>query len=149
MNKFIRILSPITLFVVAALDCAVVFYGIYAAKKLMDAYTTINIAFALIDFFAIIIAGFVSREVMSNGVVFRPSELEFTGLDENNIFNYMEIARVESAKDDKASLKKNFVDRYSHIILTLKDDSVVTIDLGLTTKRTLKKVEKEINERIK
>ena len=46
------------------------------------------------------------------------------------------------------SFVKNFIDRQSKVILTLKDERVVTVDVGLTTKNGLAAIEKEINERI-
>lgn len=148
MKKFIRVLSPITIAVISALDTAVIGYGVFSIKKLQQTVDVWTILFAIIEVIALVIAFFVSKEVVSNGVRFDEEGVEFTGLDENNCFKYSEIVKVETNKDTKASLKKNFVDRYSHVILHLNDESVVTIDLGLTTVKTLKKIEKEINDRI-
>lgn len=147
-NKFLRILSPITLAVVAILDAAVIGYGIYAIKRLIAVQNTTIIIFALCDLAAIIIAVLVTKEVLSNGVKFYSDEMEFTGLDNDSIFAYADIEKVETEKDTKPSFVKNFVDRQSKVILTLKDERVVTIDVGLTTKNGLKKIEDEINNRI-
>ena len=137
-DKFLRILSPITLAVVAILDAAVIGYGIYATI----------IIFALCDLAALIIAVLVTKEVLSNGVKFYSDEMEFTGLDKDSIFAYADIEKVETEKDTKPSFVKNFIDRQSKVILTLKDERVVTVDVGLTTKNGLAAIEKEINERI-
>lgn len=147
-NKFIRIISPFTLAFVSVLDIAVIIFGYYAVKKLSQQISAINIIFSLIVLFAFIVAIFVTKEVFNNGVKFDSNEVEFTGLDDNNIFEYSNIEKVESSKDTAASMKKNFVDRYSNIIIYLNDNSVVTIELGLTTKKTLKKITDEINSRI-
>jgi hypothetical protein len=130
------------------LDIAVIIFGYYAVKKLSQQISAINIIFSLIVLFAFIVAIFVTKEVFNNGVKFDSNEVEFTGLDDNNIFEYSNIEKVESSKDTAASMKKNFVDRYSNIIIYLNDNSVVTIELGLTTKKTLKKITDEINSRI-
>ncbi len=63
-------------------------------------------------------------------------------------FAYADIEKVETEKDTKPSFVKNFIDRQSKVILTLKDERVVTVDVGLTTKNGLAAIEKEINERI-
>lgn len=147
-NKFLRILSPITLVVVAILDAAVIGYGIYAIKRLIAVQNATIIIFAVCDLAALIIAALVTKEVLSNGVKFYGDEMEFTGLDNDSIFAYADIEKVETEKDTKPSFVKNFVDRQSKVILTLKDERVVTIDVGLTTKNGLAAIEKEINERI-
>lgn len=146
-DKFLRILSPITLAVVAVLDAAVIGYGIYAIKRLIAVQNATVIIFTICDFAAIIIAALVTKEVLSNGVKFYNDEMEFTGLDNDSIFAYSDIERVETEKDTKPSFVKNFVDRQSKVILTLKDERVVTIDIGLTTKNTLNKIEDEIKSR--
>ena len=147
-DKFLRILSPITLAVVAILDAAVIGYGIYAIKRLIAVQNTTIIIFALCDLAELIIAVLVTKEVLSNGVKFYSDEMEFTGLDKDSIFAYADIEKVETEKDTKPSFVKNFIDRQSKVILTLKDERVVTVDVGLTTKNGLAAIEKEINERI-
>lgn len=147
-DKFLRILSPITLAVVAILDAAVIGYGIYAIKRLIAVQNTTIIIFALCDLAALIIAVLVTKEALSNGVKFYSDEMEFTGLDKDSIFAYADIEKVETEKDTKPSFVKNFIDRQSKVILTLKDERVVTVDVGLTTKNGLAAIEKEINERI-
>ncbi len=148
-DKFLRILSPITLAVVAILDVAVIGYGIYAIKRLIAVQNATIIIFTICDFAALIIAALVTKEVLSNGVKFYSDEMEFTGLDNDSIFAYTDIEKIETEKDTKPSFVKNFVDRSSKVVLTLKDERVVTIDIGLTTKNGLASIEKEINKRIK
>ncbi len=147
-DKFFRIFSPITIAVVAILDVAVVAYAIFAIIRLTEHRGASLIIFFACDVVALIIAVLVTKEVLSNGIRFYDDELEFTGLDENNIFAYEDIVSVETQKDTKASFVKNFVDRQSKIILNLKDDKVVTIDIGITTKGALEKAKKEIESRI-
>lgn len=147
-NKFMRILSPIQLAVVGILDIAVIGYLIFAIKRLIQNPRTTVIIFTAGVAVALIIAILVTKEVLSHGVKFLDDEMEFTGMDGENIFSYDNIASVETKKDDKASLVKNFVDRQSQIILTLEDGKVVTISIGLTTKSTLKKIGDEIRTRI-
>ena len=143
-DKFIRILSPIQLAVVAALDIAVIGYGIFAIKKIIQRPRMAVIFFAACVVFGLIVAVLVTKEVVSHGVIFHDDEMEFTGLDSDNIFAYEDITAVETEKDDKPSLVKNFVDRQSKIIITLKDGRVETIYIGVTTKNTLQKISDEI-----
>ncbi len=149
MKKFIRILSPITIAVVFALDAAVIAFFIYSIKKIMQEISLITVAFLVIEVIAIIIAALTTKETFSNGVVFTDDEVEFTGLDADNKFKYSDIEKCEANRDTKASLRKNFVDRYSRLTLHLKDGRIATIDLGLTTARALKKVKTELDSRIK
>ncbi len=143
-NKFIRVISPLSLIVVLALDAAALFYAVVAVKKIIELASAINIFFAVCEAFAIIIAILTTIEVTKHGVIFRDDEMEFTGIDDNNTFKYASIIKVEAQKDESPSFVKNFLDRQSKIILTLQDESVVTIDIGLIPKSTLKKIADEI-----
>lgn len=147
-DKFIKIISPIQLAVVGILDAAVVAYLIFAIVKLIHNPKASVIFFAAGVAVALVVAFLVTKEILTNGVIFHDDELEFTGFDSDNIFDYNDIVKVETQKDDKPSLVKNFVDRQSRIILTLKDEKVVTIDIGITTKATLERVSDEIKSRI-
>ncbi len=147
-NKFIRVISPFTLVIVLLLDLGVIFYGIFAVKHLAMKINAVNIIFSLCIVFAVFIAFVTTRETVRHGVVFRESELEFTGIDDDNIFRYDEIKSISCIKDVKASLVKNFVDRQSRIVFKLNDERVVTVNIGLTTKNKLSEIEKEINSRI-
>lgn len=148
-NKFIRIISPIALAVVIVLDIGVIAYGVFAVKNLMQRVTTLSIIFALCIILAVVVAVLTTRETVRNGVIFRENEMEFTGLDNDNIFKYEDIKNIAYVKDEKPSFVKNFIDRQSRIVLTFQDDKVVTVDIGITTKNKLKEIEKEITDRIK
>lgn len=145
-EKYIRILSPVALTVVAILDIAVIGYGIFAVVKVADAASTKAIFFLAAEIFAIVIAALVTKEELSHGVKFYDDELEFTAIDNDNVFSYTDIASVETEKDTKASLVKNFLDRSSKIILTLKDGRVITIDIGITTKNCVENIAEEIRK---
>lgn len=143
-KKFIRIISPITLIVIALLDIAVIGFSVFSVKKLIEVQNLYSIFFGIIEILAIIVAVLVTKETIGNGIVFYEDRLEFTGIDNNNAFSYSEIAEVETYRDTKASLKKNFIDRHSLIIITLKDETVSTVDIGLTSKRILTEFKKEL-----
>lgn len=145
-ERFIRILSPIALVVIAILDIAVIGYGIFAVIKVADAASTKAIFFLAAEIFAIVIAALVTKEELSHGVKFYDDEFEFTAIDNDNIFSFADIADVKTEKDTKPSLVKNFLDRSSKIILTLKDERVVTIDIGITTKNCVEKIAEEIRK---
>ena len=147
-KKFIRVLSPITLAVITALDIAVFGFGIFALKKLFEELSAAVIFFTAIEIFAIVIGILITKEVLKNGISFYEDEMEFTGIDENNLFSYEEIEKIETYHDTKASLTKNFGDRHALIIITKKDETITTIDIGLTTKGTLKKIKKELSKHI-
>ena len=143
-NKFYRIISPVTFLVVLVLDISVIAYAVFAVKKLLENLSVYSVIFAIIDLFAIVVGALVSKYVISQGIVFNETSFEFTALDENNIFNYDDIASIKINKDPKASLKKNFNDRQSQIIIEEKDGKVTTVDIGLTSMKKLKKIENEI-----
>lgn len=143
-NKFYRIISPVTFLVVLVLDISVIAYAVFAVKKLLENLSVYSVIFAIIDLFAIVVGALVSKYVISQGIVFNETSFEFTALDENNIFNYDDIASIKINKDAKASLKKNFNDRQSQIIIEEKDGKVTTVDIGLTSMKKLKKIENEI-----
>lgn len=143
-QKFIRILSPITLAVVAALDIAVVGFGIFAVKKIITTPSAAIIFFAVVEVFAIIVGALVTKEILKNGVIFYDDKFEFTGIHDKNIFTYEGISEIEIHHDTSASLTKNFVDRHALIIITANDGTVITVDIGLTTKSALKKIRNEL-----
>ena len=87
-KKFIRVLSPITLAVITALDIAVFGFGIFALKKLFEELSAAVIFFTAIEIFAIVIGILITKEVLKNGISFYEDEMEFTGIDENNLFSY-------------------------------------------------------------
>ena len=93
-NKFYRIISPVTFLVVLVLDISVIAYAVFAVKKLLENLSVYSVIFAIIDLFAIVVGALVSKYVISQGIVFNETSFEFTALDENNIFNYDDIART-------------------------------------------------------
>lgn len=147
-KKFIRIISPITLIVIALLDIAVIGFAVFSVKKITEVQNLYTVFFGVIETLAIIVAVLVTKETIGNGIVFYEDRLEFTGIDDKNVFSYSEIAEVETYRDTKASLKKNFIDRHSLIIITTKDETVATVDIGLTSKRVLTEFKKELAEHI-
>lgn len=149
-NKFIRVVSPISAGIAVLLDVAVIFYFVFLIQKLLEkSFDMWTIMFAVIEVFAVAIAVAVSIEVFKHGVKFEEEKLTFTAVDDNNEFLYSNIDHIETLRDTKASLRKNFVDRYSHIYIHTNSNEIVTVTLGLTTNKTLKKIVDEINARIK
>lgn len=147
-DKFFRILSPITLIIVGVLDIAVIYFAVFAVKKLLAFTTAYAVFFAVMELFAIVIAVLITKSILSQGIKFSEESLEFTAIDDNNIVRYSDIESVEIEKDDKASFKKNFNDRHSFIIFNMKDGTRLTVDIGLTSKKTLNKIKNEIQERL-
>lgn len=146
-DKFIRIISPVSTAIVAILDAAVLGYGIFAVVKIAQQITTMSVIFAVLEIFALVVAVLVSKEVLSNGVVFSDDEAEFTGVDDNNIIAYDSVKSIEAYKDTAASLTKNFDMRHALIMFTMKDKKVNTIDLGLVTNKTLNTILDEFRTR--
>lgn len=150
-DKFIRLLSPISLAVYGILDLAVLGFGIFAIKKATVMLNTWVIIFIAIEIFAIIIAIIGTKELLSNGVKFSDDEAEFTGVDDNNIVAYDDIITIEAYRDTAASFTKNFDMRHSLLIFTLKDESgekTNTIDIGLVNNGELNKVLNEFKKHI-
>lgn len=147
-DKFIRVVSPIAVAIMLVLDAAVIYFSYFSVFKIIDHRDFYSITFGVLILFALIVAIFVNKEILTQGIKFDSKQVEFTAIDENNIFSYKDIEKVTTEKDDKASLIKNFVDRQSKIIIELKEDKIVTIDIGLTTKRALQKIEDEFEARL-
>lgn len=147
-DRFIRVISPFTSLVAVLLDVAVIYYLVYLINNFNKNINAWTIMFLVIEVLAIGIAIAVSVEAFKHGVKFSQKQMEFTGIDDNNVFEYENIDHVEISRDTKVSLRKNFVDRYSHILIYTKDENVTTITLGLTTSKTLNKICDEINTRI-
>lgn len=147
-EKFVRIISPFTLAIVIILDIGVIAYAVYAIKNLVLRINTLNIIFAVLIVFAFVVAILTTKETVKHGIIFRDENMEFTGMDKDSVFCFEDIDSVAYVKDEKPSFVKNFVDRQSRIVFTLKDKSVVTVDIGITTKNKLKEIEKEIELRL-
>lgn len=147
-EKYIRIISPATLIVVSILDIGVIGFTIFAIKQLVFRVNTISVLFALGIALAIPLAIMTTIETVKHRVIFRESELEFTGIDSDNIFEYDKIKNLACVKDEKASFVKNFMDRASRLVFTMESGEVITIDIGITTKGKLNEIEKEIRSRM-
>lgn len=147
-EKFFRIISPLTLSIVLVLDAAIIIFAVFSIRKLMSFANFYAVLFGIFELVAIVLGVLVTKDVVTQGIKFRESELEFTHIDENNIFSYTDIVGVDFAKDKKVSLIKNFRDRQSKIILTLADGREVTVDIGITSDKTLEDAVGEIRARI-
>lgn len=146
-DKFIRILSPLTLAVVIILDLAVLGYGVFAVYRLIQMHSTATVIFALIEIGAIVIAVLTTKETVKNGLQLREEDFEFTGMDKDNVYTYNQIKAITGYKDEAPSLVKNFIDRHAVLTLTLQDDTTVMLDLGLCKKRTLEEIQRELSQR--
>lgn len=147
-DKFIRCVSPIEVIISFAVEASGIGFLVYAIKELKgrtDFYVAI---FYIVTVFAIVLGFFMIKQSLSQGVIFYSDRLEFTDIDNANVFEYKKIKSVDSYKDTKVSFKKKVVERFSLIIIELDDGSSVTITLGYTTKRTLNKIVNEIKSRI-
>ena len=147
-KKLIRIFSPITIAVFAILDLAVIYFGYQAITKFMASISPITIFFVAVEIGAIILAILVTKEIFSNGVAFYDDEMEFTGLDENNVIEYGRVKSIKIFKDNAASLVKNFNDRHTIVYITFNDDDKLSVDLGLTTDKLVKELTAELNTRL-
>lgn len=147
-DKFIRCVSPIEVIISFAVEASGIGFLVYAIKELKgrtDFYTAV---FYIVTIFAIVLGFFMIKQAFSQGVIFYSDRLEFTDIDNANVFEYKKIKSVDSYKDTKVSFKKKVVERFSLIIIELDDGTSVTITLGYTTKRTLNKIVNEIKSRI-
>jgi len=148
-QDFIRIISPLSVFIALILDCGSIWLAVFIIKDLCAGNAdAMSIVFSVMVLFAIIISILYTKEVFSNGIIFYSDRCEFNAIDENNIIYYDDIENIEEYKDTKASFKKNLNERHSLIIFNLKNDTVHTVDIGLSTKQTLNKIITELNEHI-
>ena len=146
--KFIRIVPLMSALTVGVLDFGAVFLGYFAVVKLLSERSFFNIAFGVIEALLLVVSFTTTVQLFNNGVMFHAKSVEFTGVDDNNRFLYKNIEKIKTHKDTGVSFKKNFVDRYSSVIIYLNDGTVATIELGFTSKRKLSKIEDELNKRI-
>lgn len=147
-DKFIRCVSPIEVIISFAVEASGIGFLVYAIKELRGRTDFYAAVFYIVTVFAIVLGFFMIKQAFSQGVIFYSDNLEFTDIDNANIFEYKKIKSVDSYKDTKVSFKKKVVERFSLIIIELDDGSSVTITLGYTTKRTLNKIVNEIKSRI-
>lgn len=147
-DKFIRCVSPIEVIISFAVEASGIGFLVYAIKELNGMTDFYAAVFYIVTVFAIVLGFFMIKQAFSQGVIFYSDNLEFTDIDNANIFEYKKIKSVDSYKDTKVSFKKKVVERFSLIIIELDDGTSVTITLGYTTKRTLNKIVNEIKSRI-
>lgn len=147
-DKFIRCVSPIEVIISFAVEASGIGFLVYAIKELKGRTDFYAAIFYIVTVFAIVLGFFMIKQALSQGVIFYSDNLEFTDIDNANIFEYKKIKSVDSYKDTKVSFKKKVVERFSLIIIELDDGTSVTITLGYTTKRTLNKIVNEIKSRI-
>lgn len=148
-DKFIRRVSPIEVIISFAVEASGIGFLVYAIKELKGRTDFYAVIFYIVTVFAIVLGFFMIKQAFSQGVIFYSDRLEFTDIDNANIFEYKKIKSVDSYKDTKVSFKKKVVERFSLIIIELDDGTSVTITLGYTTKRTLNKIVNEIKSRIR
>ncbi|MCI7800636.1 hypothetical protein [Eubacterium sp.] len=148
-DKFIRCVSPIEVIISFAVEASGIGFLVYAIKELKGRTDFYAVIFYIVTVFAIVLGFFMIKQAFSQGVIFYSDRLEFTDIDNANIFEYKKIKSVDSYKDTKVSFKKKVVERFSLIIIELDDGTSVTITLGYTTKRTLNKIVNEIKSRIR
>lgn len=147
-DKFIRCVSPIEVIISFAVEASGIGFLVYAIKELKGRTDFYAAVFYIVTVFAIVLGFFMIKQAFSQGVIFYSDNLEFTDIDNANIFEYKKIKSVDSYKDTKVSFKKKVVERFSLIIIELDDGTSVTITLGYTTKKTLNKIVNEIKSRI-
>lgn len=147
-DKFIRCVSPIEVIISFAVEASGIGFLAYAIKELKGRTDFYAAVFYIVTVFAIVLGFFMIKQAFSQGVIFYSDNLEFTDIDNANVFEYKKIKSVDSYKDTKVSFKKKVVERFSLIIIELDDGTSVTITLGYTTKRTLNKIVNEIKSRI-
>lgn len=147
-DKFIRCVSPIEVIISFAVEASGIGFLVYAIRELKGRTDFYAAIFYIVTVFAIVLGFFMIKQALSQGVIFYSDRLEFTDIDNANIFEYKKIKSVDSYKDTKVSFKKKVVERFSLIIIELDDGTSVTITLGYTTKRTLNKIVNEIKSRI-
>lgn len=147
-DKFIRCVSPIEVIISFAVEASGIGFLVYAIKELKGRTDFYAAVFYIVTVFAIVLGFFMIKQAFSQGVIFYSDNLQFTDIDNANIFEYKKIKSVDSYKDTKVSFKKKVVERFSLIIIELDDGTSVTITLGYTTKRTLNKIVNEIKSRI-
>ncbi len=147
-DKFIRCVSPINVIISFMVEASGIGFLAYAIRELKGRTDFYAAVFYIVTVFAIVLGFFMIKQAFSQGVIFYSDRLEFTDIDNANVFEYKKIKSVDSYKDTKVSFKKKVVERFSLIIIELDDGTSVTITLGYTTKSTLNKIVNEIKSRI-
>lgn len=146
-NKFIGTSSFLMKGAAACFNVIAFILMYIGVVKAIRGTSVLSILFAIITVTAFVVSVLVSKNILKNGVQFYKDFVEFTIHDENNTYFYDNIDKIEVHKDTEASLKKNIVDRYSSIILYLNDGTVATVELGITSEKILRDIEKELLKR--
>ncbi|MCR5208539.1 MAG: hypothetical protein K6C14_08705 [Eubacterium sp.] len=147
-NKFIRTV-PLILVVISALITVVSLTIVYVAViKLINTVSVFTVVFLVSAAVINIISVLSMKELLTSGIRLYGNRFIITSLDENNEFYYADVLKIDSYKDTSASLKKGFTERYTSVIIFLKNGETVTAELGITTKKTINKIISEINQRL-
>ena len=147
-NKFIRVIQPLTLLsLILLILCSIAILCI-GIKLIINNVNFYSVCILIISITVLLTAVASLIKNMKNGVTFDDSGFRFSGPDGENEFGYFYVTKAEGHRDAKVSFKKSFTDRYSSVILHLKDGSIVTVELGFTTKRNLDKIVDEINKSV-
>ena len=147
-NKFIRIIQPLSCLSLAALIICSLILLYIAVKLVISSVSFYSVCIVIISVTVLITACVSLIRSMRHGVTFDDSAFSFSDLDGENEFGYFYVEKAEGHRDAKVSFKKSFTDRYSSVIIHLKDGSAVTVELGYTTKRNLDKIVDEINKSV-
>ncbi len=148
-DKFIRSVPPLSLAVIGVFFGASVLLCIVAIISVIKNFNLYTLLFLVIMVVDLVCALGATKNMMKNGVRFCDDRVEFTTVDTNNIYYYADIEKAEGYKDDSASLKKRYTDRYTSIILHLKNGEIAIVELGSTTKKKLAEIKSELDKRIK
>lgn len=147
-NKFINIIPPAQTAILILLDSSAIGLTGFCCYRLLHILDFYGIAGIVISLILLVIGALTTKTLFQTGIYFKENEIEFTGLDEHNCFAYSDIQKFSLHKDTEASLKKNIIERYTSLILFLKDGTVVTLELGYTTQRKSMQIQTEITARL-
>ena len=146
-NKFIGTSPWIFKFGAGCFNIVAFFLTYIGVVKVIKDFGVFNALFAVIGIAAFVVSILTTKTVLKNGAEFYADRVAFSAHDQYNTYYYKDIEKVNIHKDTDPSLKKNFVDRYSSVILHLKDGTVATVELGNTTTKALRDIQKEIMKR--
>ena len=87
-DKFVMCLSPITAVVTLAMAVAVAVNAYFCGEKVVEGFDWKVGVYVLVEIVAAVIVVLMAKEVLKTGVRFTSDKVEFTGVDENNVFEY-------------------------------------------------------------
>lgn len=147
MKKIINTASLLTIAIVLALDLGVAFFFKFAIKQFFKGQTSgTAVVFAVMMAFALFVAVKVTIDQIKTGVEFYDDKCVFNSLDSDNTFFYSEIVQVDTEKDEKISLIKNFLDRSGLLKIKTSEGRIHIINLGTLSKRRLQKIKLMIEQ---